>query len=280
MPHTASFSFRAAYGAVLERWPGPVTGAALPTPYGTTWVNSAGPADAPPLVLLPGGGATSTVWGAALAAGLARTHRVHAPDLLGDPGLSVPDPARPLRTVAGLHAWLDAVLDGLGHQRVHLAGHSYGAWIAAHYAVRSPHRIDRLALLDPTQVFTGFRPGYLLRALPMLARPTPARIRRFLDWESGGTPLDPHWLRLQEETAGFRSARPVTGPRPRLEVLRESGAPPVLALFAGRSRCHDATRAARAAAAVLPAGAEIGVLPDTGHHGLPLTAAPELARRL
>ncbi|MFG2876867.1 alpha/beta fold hydrolase [Streptomyces sp. NPDC048337] len=111
-------SFRTAYDQVLEqRWPDPYEPVDLPTPCGITRVNSCGPADAPPLVLLPGGGATSTVWGACVAAGLARSHRVHAVDLVGDPGPGVPAPGRPVRAVADLIGWLDAVLDvpGVSH---------------------------------------------------------------------------------------------------------------------------------------------------------------------
>lgn len=162
----------------------------LPTPYGTTHVNSCGPAAGPPLVLLAGGRATSVSW-YANAAELSRSHRVHAVDLLGDPGRSVPDPRRPLRTVTDLMAWLDAVLDGLGIDRTDLAGHSYGGWIALTYALHAPGRISRLALLDPTRCFAGYRVPYLLHALPMLLRPSARRIRAFLEWETGGLPLDP-----------------------------------------------------------------------------------------
>ncbi|MGZ9930582.1 alpha/beta fold hydrolase [Streptomyces sp. NC-S4] len=276
-------SFRAAYDAALGRWPGPVEAVDLATSYGVTRVNRCGPAGAPPLVLLPGGGSTSTVWGACAAAGAARAHRVHAVDLVGEPGLSVAAPGRAIRAVGDLVGWLDAVLDGLGPQRgpVTLAGHSYGAWIAAHYAARRPDRLGRLLLLDPTRVFAGLRPGYVLRALPVLVRPTPERIRSFLAWESRGAALDPAWLRLQEESAGFPAVRPVTGPRPDLAWLaRPSGAGPrVDVLFAGLARCHDSGRAARAARAVLP-GARVGVLPGVPHHALPLTAAAEIARRV
>ncbi|MFG2482539.1 alpha/beta fold hydrolase [Streptomyces virginiae] len=275
-------SFRAAYDAALGRWPGPVESVDLPTPYGVTRVNRCGPAGAPPLVLLPGGGATSTVWGACVAAGAARAHRVHAVDLVGDPGLSVPASDRAIRSVGDLVGWLDAVLDGLGpHGPVTLAGHSYGAWIAAHYAALRPARLGRLVLLDPTQVFAGLRPGYVLRALPMLTRPTPDRIRSFLAWETRGAVLDPAWLRLQEESAGFPAVRPVTGPRPDLAGLAHpSGAGPrVDVLFAGLARCHDSGRAARVAREVLP-GACVDVLPGVAHHALPLTAAEEIVRRL
>ncbi|MGY3334310.1 pimeloyl-ACP methyl ester carboxylesterase [Streptomyces filamentosus] len=279
MPVPVPDSFRTAYDEALGRWPGPVDRADVPTPYGTTRVNGLGPAAAPPFVLLPGGGATSTVWGACAAAGLARRHRVHGVDLMGDPGCSVPRPGHPVRSVDDLVRWLDAVLDGIGPagpgaEPVLLGGHSYGAWIAAHYAARRPGRVAGLLLLDPTLVFAGLRPGYVLRALPMLARPTPARIRSFLAWESGGAALDPTWLRLQEEGAGFPSVRPVTGPRPDLAALREL---PVRVLLAGRARCHDPVHVARAVAAALPE-ARTEVLPGASHHAFPLAAAGAVAR--
>ncbi|MFJ7272052.1 alpha/beta fold hydrolase [Streptomyces sp. NPDC099050] len=272
-------SFRAAYDAALGEWPRPVESVDLPTPYGTTRVNSCGPADAPPLVLLPGGGATSLVWGA-VAAGTARTHRMHALDLVGDPGLSVPAPGRPIRSVTDLVDWLDAVLDGLGAQGpLTLGGHSYGAWIAAHYAARGAARLSRLMLIDPTQVFAGLRPEYVLRALPVLVRPTPMRLRSFLDWETRGAALDPAWLRLQDESAHFPALRPVTGPRPNLTALAAAPGTRIDVLFAERARCHNAARAARTTRAALP-DARVEVLPGVGHHALPLTAAGEITPRL
>ncbi len=80
--------------------------------YGRTHVNVCGPADGPPLVLLAGGGATSTAWFANLAQ-LSRTYRVYAPDLIGDVGRSVPA-ARRLKTRADLMDWLDGVVAHTG----------------------------------------------------------------------------------------------------------------------------------------------------------------------
>jgi pimeloyl-ACP methyl ester carboxylesterase len=271
-------AFEAAYDKVLAKWPADREALRVPTPFGTTHVNACGPADAPPLVLLPGGGgATSTSW-YAQAAHLARTRRVLAVDLIGAPGRSEPAADRHPRTVADLVAWLDALLDGLGIERADVGGHSYGAWIALHHALRAPDRMRRLFLLDPTQCFAGFKAAYLLHALPMLLRPTPARVRAFLEWETGKGSPDPDWLRLQEAAAGFPATRPVTGPRPAPEALRALNAP-VLLLVAANSRTCDTYDVTARAAELLPR-VEADVVPGVSHHALPQSAPPELARRL
>jgi pimeloyl-ACP methyl ester carboxylesterase len=270
--------FFSAYEKVTAKWPAAREAVEVPTPYGTTYVHVCGPADGPALVLLPGGGgATSASWYAQVGE-LARTHRVYAVDLVGAPGRSARTGGRPLRAVADLTAWLDALLDGLGIGTAAVGGHSYGAWIALHHALRSPARVRRLFLLDPTGCFAGFKAAYLLRAVPMLLRPSPGRVRAFLEWETAGAALDPDWLRLQEAAAGFPSAKPVTGPRPAPGALRGLDLP-VLLLVAANSRTHDASAVAARAAELLPR-AEIEVLPDVSHHALPQSAPASLAGRL
>ncbi|MEV6049524.1 alpha/beta fold hydrolase [Streptomyces sp. NPDC052107] len=273
-----SEAFRVAYDKVLAKWPAEREALTVATPFGDTRVNTCGPRDAPPLLLLPGGGgATSVSWYAQVAQ-LARVRRVHAVDVIGAPGLSAPAGDRHPRTVADLTLWLDAVLDGLGAASADLGGHSYGGWIALHHALRAPARTRRLFLLDPTQCFAGYKAAYLLRALPMLLRPTPRRVRAFLEWETGGAPLDPDWLALQEAAAGFPAAKPVTGPRPAPDALRALDAR-VLLLVAANSRTHDARAVASRATALLP-HVETAVLPDVSHHGLPQSAPGDPARRL
>ncbi|WP_405879328.1 alpha/beta hydrolase [Streptomyces sp. NBC_01136] len=276
-PSDSSGDFFAAYDKVMAKWPADTEPRTVPTPFGATHVHTCGPEDRPPLVLLPGGGASSASWFAD-AAVLARTHRVHAVDLIGDPGRSAPDPGRPIRTVTDVTGWLDALLDGLGIDLTALAGHSYGGWIALQYALHAPHRVRGLALLDPTGCFAGYRAGYLLRALPMLLRPAAHRTRAFLKWETGGVPLDADWLRLQEAAAGFRTVKPVTGPRPDAGVLRALDVPVVL-LVAANSRTHDPRRVAARAAALLPR-VETAVLPDVSHHALPHAAPAGTTARL
>lgn len=78
--------FRDRYDRMLGKWGVPVEGIDVTTRRGTTHVNVCGPVDAPPLVLLPGGGgATSTSW-FAVAGELAATHRVSAVDFSATPG--------------------------------------------------------------------------------------------------------------------------------------------------------------------------------------------------
>ncbi|MFB6775664.1 alpha/beta fold hydrolase [Streptomyces sp. NPDC056337] len=270
--------FHDAYDKVMAKWPPGRESVTVPTPFGETYVHVTGPAGGPPLVLLPGGGgATSASWYAQVAE-LSRTHRVHAVDLIGAPGRSTPAGDRHPRTVADLTGWLDALLDGLGIRAAALGGHSYGAWIALSYALHAPDRVRRLFLLDPTQCFAGFKAAYLLRAAPVLLRPTPRRTRAFLEWETGAIPLDPDWLALQEAAVGFPARRPVTGPRPVSDALRGLDVP-VLLLLAGNSRTHDPTRVAARARELLPR-VEVAVLPDVSHHALPQAAPPGLGRRL
>ncbi|MYQ49216.1 alpha/beta fold hydrolase [Streptomyces sp. SID4985] len=273
-----SDAFRTAYDKVLAKWPADRETLTVATPYGTTRVNACGPREAPPLLLLPGGGGATSVSWYVQAAALAPTHRVYAPDLIGAPGLSVPDDGHRLRTPADLTAWLDALLDGLGVRAADMGGHSYGGWIALDYALRRPERVRRLFLLDPTQCFAEYKAAYLLHALPMLLRPTPRRVRAFLEWETGGADLDPDWLRLQEAAAGFPAARPVTGPRPKTAGLRSLDKP-VLLLVAANSRTHDAARVVARAGAVLPR-VETAVLADVSHHALPHAGPAETVRRL
>ncbi|MFI6118664.1 alpha/beta fold hydrolase [Streptomyces sp. NPDC051064] len=269
-PRPAPPAFLAAYDEVLAAdWPAGTSSSLVPTPYGATHVNSCGPEGAPPLVLLPGGGATSTVW-SVQAAHLGRTHRVHAVDLVGEPGRSTPG-ERPLRSAADLAAWLDALLDGLGAESAALCGHSYGGWIALRYALHAPRRVSRLVLVDPTQCFAGFRPGYLLHALPMLLRPTVRRTRAFLAWETGGAPLSSAWTRLRDEAVGFPSGRPVTGPKPSPEELRGLEVE-TLVVLAEDSRAHDAGRVAAAAGRLLPHAGTVVTVGGATHHSMPLGA--------
>ncbi|MGV9340212.1 alpha/beta fold hydrolase [Streptomyces sp. NPDC003688] len=265
--------FDLAYAELRARWPEFTEERDIATPYGRTRVHVYGPADGRPLVLLPGGSATGLAW-FANAPALGERYRVHAVDLLGDAGRTERRGA-PLKSADDLTAWLDALLDGLGLARTHLCGHSYGAWLAVRYALHAPQRVDRLALVDPTQVFAGFRPGYLLRALPHLLRPSEARARAFLAWETTGTQPDETWQRLYALATTVPGRKLIAGGRPRTAGLSM----PVLVLLAEHSRAHHAGKVADRARRTLPQS-DVALLPGATHHSLPLTAPEQLNDRL
>ncbi|OZM73036.1 alpha/beta hydrolase [Amycolatopsis antarctica] len=267
-------AFRAAYERVLSRWGVTVERADLRSEFGTTRVNTCGPADAPPLLLLHGGGATSTVWHANAAA-LAARHRVYAVDQLGDAGLGKAD-GRPIAHRADLAHWLESVLDGLGVASAAFAGHSHGAWTALMYALAEPNRVDRLVLLDPTRCFAGFAARYLLHAVPVLARPTPARFAAFLRWETRGAALPADWVHLATLAATeFRRGPVVAAKRPGVAALRGL-AMPTTVVVAGHSRCHDADRVAAVAAGL--SSVRVETVAGVSHHELPAGHATEVNR--
>lgn len=269
--------FYAAYDAVLATWPVPVEQVDLRSAYGTTRVNVCGPEDGEPLLLLHAAGATSTVWFANIA-DLSRTNRVYAVDQMGNPGRSVAD-GTPVRTIDDVLAWLDGVLDDLSLESTQVCGHSNGGWIALRYAIHAPERVRRLALLDPCRCFAGMRPSYLLHAVPLLARPTPARQRAFVEWETRGASLDAGWLRLAGLGAtDFPASKMIVAHRPKDEELQTMTVP-TLVLLAENSRIHDIGRVAANAHRLLPDVTTV-VLPGVAHHSVPMVDAAALDRAL
>ena len=264
--------FADAYEAVLAQWP-EVEVTNLDSPYGTTRVVSAGPAGAPPVVLLPGGGATATVWFANVAV-LAREFRVHALDLPGNPGYT----AVSVRDAGQLCDWLDQVLT-IADSPVGLVGHSYGGWVALTYALHAPDRVRRLALLDPTQCFSGLAPAYVVHALPVLLRPSRRTAGALLRWETRGRALDRAWTALY----GLAAEQPSTGklvarPRPAADRLRDLHVP-TLVLLAERSRAHDVGKVGAGARRLLP-DVTTAILPGATHHTLPMDPAAEVDHAL
>ncbi|MFO0616947.1 MAG: alpha/beta fold hydrolase [Polyangiaceae bacterium] len=118
-----------------------------------TFYLEAGPADATPVLLLHGLGATSASFLPTMH-DLAPDHRVIAVDL---PGFGESDkPVRPLRP-AFFAQHVASVLDALRIDRAHLVGNSMGGRIALEVALRTPDRVDRLALLCPSMAWRRFR---------------------------------------------------------------------------------------------------------------------------
>ncbi len=111
--------------------------------------------DGPPLVWLHG------PWGLApdreFVARLAATRTVYAPH---HPGTTKGDP----NAVHRIDNWWDLMIyhgelfDALGLSAPDLAGHSYGAMLAAEIAATMPNRVDKLVLIDAVGLWDDARP--------------------------------------------------------------------------------------------------------------------------
>lgn len=269
-------TFDVAYDALLARWGVPVEQLELTDEFGTTHVNACGPADGPPVVLLPGHGATSAVW-FSVAPRLAERHRVYAIDLIVDAGRSTNTGRRP-KTPADLHTWLTNVLDGLGIDQAALCAHSYGSWIALTFTIANPGRVSRLALLDPTDGYLGLRVPYILRAVPSLVRPSRESTVSFLRWETQGLPVDPEVLQL----AGLAAEQPSTPfvrPKRPTEAQLRALSPAPLVLVAGRSKSHNPDRLTDRVTTLTPSATVVRI-PDATHHSLPALHADEVLHEL
>ncbi len=143
-----------------------------------------GPAGAPPLVLLHGGGPGASAWSnfGRNVPVFARHHRVLAIDQPGF-GRSATE-----RIVGNYftHAAdaCAALLDALGIEKVHLLGNSLGGGTAVRFALRYPDRADRLVLMGPgglsVNVFAADPTEGVRRIGEFAADPTPEKLARFL----------------------------------------------------------------------------------------------------
>ena len=266
--------FLAEYDTLLTRWPSPMEDVDLTSEFGTTRLYVSGVADAPPVVLVHAYQATSAEW-IELVRLLGGERRIYAVDVMGDAGHSVPAD-RAIVTPDDLVAWIDTVLDGLGVEQPELVGHSYGAWIALIYGLQRPERVGKLTLLDPTMCFAPLLPGYVIRAIPTLLRPTPARRTSLIRWETRRTTIDPEWLELTAAAAD------VEGPSRTVPTKIPSAAtvatlkPPSLVIVAGASRVHHVKRVGSNAAKRIPAG-RVETIAGASHYGLPRTHAEQIA---
>lgn len=127
-------------------------------------IAESGPADGPPVVMLPGWGGALYMYRHGFDALARRGCRVIAMDLRGF-GLSDRPAERGAYTLGAYEADVAALLDALALPRVTLVGQSMGGGLALRYAIAHPERVSRLALINPTGLIAlRFLP--LLRTLP------------------------------------------------------------------------------------------------------------------
>ena len=126
--------YMAAYEATMRLWRVPYDLMDLVSRFGSTHVVVCGPTGAPPLVILHCFFTSLTTWVNNIA-DFSGVYRVYAPDMMGQPGKSIPDQA--IRTRVEMAEWLTSVLEGCGIGQADLIGYSYGGFAALNYVVET-----------------------------------------------------------------------------------------------------------------------------------------------
>lgn len=151
------------YETRAKKWPVISETRMVDTSYGQTFVRISGPAEAPPLVLLPGAGGNSLHWGANIEA-LSASYKTYAVDSIYDFGRSIS--SRPLNNSEDLVKWLDELFNAPDlKNHINIMGLSYGGWLTSQYALRSPDRVGKIILLAPASTVLPFRWQFMVRAI-------------------------------------------------------------------------------------------------------------------
>ena len=192
-------------------------------------VNYVDMGEGPPLVLVHGLGASWQSWLENMPE-FARDHRVIAMDL---PGFGYSEMPGEDISIEGYARWTCTLLDALDVGPAAVVGNSMGGFIAAELAIRSPERVQRLAVVSAAVFWQGYR-----RAQPLvgLARLSDAYVARALTRSTDAVATRPRLRSWALATAGFRyphliskelahelvrSARRTEGFLPALEALAD-----------------------------------------------------------
>lgn len=258
-----------AYDDAMADLPTPDAVLDVPTAYGTVRVIRWGPDDGSiPVLLLPGRGSGIPMWGENLP-GLIDGRTVYALDAVGDAGMSTQ--SVPLSDPKGQADWIAEALHGLGIERAHIVGHSFGGASAALLAVHHPKVVASLALIEPIMVIEGMPASiYLWSAVLMLPGPQSWKDRALA--EIGGTSVadvqarTPISRMIDAGTTGYSAQLPM--PMTLTDEQWQELDMPVRVDLGGHSELAGGQRSADRISSLLQE-AEVTVWPG-GTHSLPM----------
>jgi len=151
---------------MIKNWPVFSEEKTVTTSFGNTFMRISGPVDAPPLVLLPGGGSNSLIWHANIKA-FSEEYRTYTLDNIYDWGRSVY--IRKIENGQDFAFWLDELFDSLElDNNIRMAGYSYGGWVTSQYALNYPERLSHVVLIAPAWTILDVQNEWLLRTAKSL----------------------------------------------------------------------------------------------------------------
>lgn len=243
----------------------------VPTRLGPTRVDR-WDGEGEPVVFLHGTTGTSLAW--VEYAQHRRGRSAYAVDTIGDVGHSRQEVA--VTGPRDLADWLADVLDGLRLERAHLAGVSYGGFLALNLAAHHPARVRTLTLFEPAGIervrmarFMAWGTASMVAAfLPTPLRARAARRLRMpvLD--------DPRIIRVVAYGQRHHRAR-LLRPDPLTDAQLAGIAQPVLAVLGERSEVFPAAAVAARLEGHLP-DVTVRTVADAGH-GLVVSDVDRLA---
>jgi pimeloyl-ACP methyl ester carboxylesterase len=256
----------AACDAVYALGPAAIAEMDVETRFGTTHVYRYGPTDPAaqsrtPIVLVHGAGSCSAMWYPNTAA-LSAERPVYAIDTPGDPGRSVQ--REPIHQPERAAQWLDETLAGLGLDRVHLVGSSYGGWLVLNQAHRRPDRLASLTLLDPGGLEKVGLRFFVWIFASLFATFAPTALRpRLAAWLEQPVLIVPE-LRtmIRSGVRAYRIRRPA--PLPLMEDELRTIRTPFYLLLGKRSLLVHPQRQVERVPRLIP-GARAEIVSNTGH---------------
>ncbi|CAM5617826.1 Carboxylesterase YbfK [Streptomyces alboniger] len=201
---------------------------------------------------------------------------VYAVDTPGDPGRSVQ--REPIHQPERAAQWLDETLAGLGLERVHLVGSSYGGWLALNQAHRRPKRLASVTLLDPGGLEKVGMRFFVWIFASLFATFAPKALRpRLAAWLEQPVLVMPE-LRTMVRAAGraYRIRRPA--PLPLSEAELSTIRTPLYLVLGKRSLLLHPQRQMERVPRLIP-GARAEIVTGTGH-GPQIDHAEEMNRRM
>ncbi|NOV02286.1 alpha/beta fold hydrolase [Paenibacillus planticolens] len=167
-----------AYDRTLQEWDVPVESTYLDTSFGKTHILISGPADAEPLILFHGFGFSSTMWIENVKP-LSKYYRTFAVDFIGD--INKSEAIRQITSKEECASWFREILSGLGIERAHVAGLSYGGFISLVLAVYAPQLINKMVVMCPAASFQPQSKKFLIKCLLAGIFPTTKRLNNLMN---------------------------------------------------------------------------------------------------
>ena len=150
------------YDRLLNGWNVPYKEVDVSTHYGITHIITAGDPEHPPLLLFHGTGDHSALMWIYNARELSASYYVIAVDHIGGSGKSEPN-ANYDRTFNQVK-WMDEIFEVMKLKSVYIAGVSYGAYLAYHYAIARPEKVRKIVCM------AGRVPGSQLEVMSKMMR--------------------------------------------------------------------------------------------------------------